>query len=206
MSPAMATWRQVLPEVCGEGEDPPVLTRDPLMVDFSERESTPDQLRIEAELAGLRLRGKRLLHVGVGNSRLAARFHHELLWIDGLTVSEAEKAHADSLAIPNYRVLIANKYRPSLWRRRRSYDLIVDNNPIGFACCQRHFRRFLESLVDCLVPGGRILTDPHGLSWLHGGGRGPTRDELSALLRHLPVEVSPPGSPVLAIERLPASL
>ena len=137
------------------------------MVDFSNQPTTLDQQRIEQVLSGFDLGNARLLHVGVGDSGLAARFHARCKSIDGITVSEQEMTHGQHLAFSNYRVFLLNKYHCDFPQTLRpGYDYIIDNNPSSFACCTFHYAQMLNHYRWALVPGGRILTDKLGMSWV----------------------------------------
>src|SRR4030088_3287536 len=106
--------------------DHPGLDTDmPLWVDHTRDHTTVDQARIEEALDQMELDGRRVLHVGVGNSQFAKRFAPRAVLIDGLTVSEPEKALADSLQIPNYTVHLVSKYsREFLTQIGSRYDYI----------------------------------------------------------------------------------
>src|SRR5215472_16649639 len=101
---AYATYR----EDCGS-EQPGVASNDEA-IDWTPQETTPDQARIEAVFDTMALAGAQILHVGVGNSRLAQRFAGRVRSIDGITVHENEKTSADLLAIANSTVYVVNKY------------------------------------------------------------------------------------------------
>src|SRR5437773_10864973 len=73
-------------------------------VDWTQQETTRDQVRIEAVLDTMAVTGASILHVGVGNSGLAQRFASRARRIDGLTVHQNEKTYADALKITNYTV------------------------------------------------------------------------------------------------------
>jgi hypothetical protein len=134
--------------------------------DWTDQDTTPDQQRIEDILARGEIRGKVLLHVGVGNSSLAKRFCGAARAIDGITIQGNECRHARGLRISNYRVVVANKYDSRLSRTLgRTYDLIVDNNPTTFCCCRRHLATMLASYADLLKPNGILVTDKEGLRW-----------------------------------------
>lgn len=154
-------------DICGNLDDPLPLTLDPPLVDWTVHATTADQVRIENALDAMPLGGKiRLLHVGVGNSRLATRFASRVELIDGLTVVESEWLLANSLGIGNYRVHLLNKYSPRLVRvLGRRYDFIVDNNLTSYACCTYHLYRMFENYRWLLRPDGRVLTDEEGLGW-----------------------------------------
>jgi hypothetical protein len=152
---------------CGFVDNPPPLTIDPVLVDASNSPTTPDQQRIEDAVEGLELgREVAILHVGVGNSRLAQRFGARVEAIDGLTVSREEKRLGDSLGIGNYTIHLLNKHSGTLVATLgRRYDFIVDNNPASFACCSYHLFRTFDEYSQLLRPSGRVLTDQVGLAW-----------------------------------------
>lgn len=85
--------------------------------------------------------------------------------MDGITLQESERQHAERLGIPNYQVWRLNKYDQTLARRLgRSYDLLVDNNPSAFACCWRHFCVMMLEYQKLLRSGGQLLTEARGLA------------------------------------------
>ena len=138
----------------------------PEWADWTDLDTTPDQLRIE-EVIGKRLaHGQTLLHVGVGNSRLAERFCASTRLIDGITIQENEVRRARRLGIPNYRVVLANKYDSHLAAMCESrYDWIIDNNPTTFCCCRWHLSTMMANYAAMLRPHGVIVTDKVGLGW-----------------------------------------
>ena len=134
--------------------------------DWSNRETTPDQKRIESLLATQDLIGKSLLHVGIGNSEFAQCFQPKAGAIDGITIQGAELTKGQDLGIPGYRVFLLNKFSaemPLVLGAR--YDFIIDNNPSAFACCRSHFFTMMRSYYKLLNPDGIILTDKLGLGW-----------------------------------------
>jgi hypothetical protein len=134
--------------------------------DWTRRPTTLDQLNIERTLLGTELTGKRLLHVGIGNSSFASRFAHSVERIDGVTVSQAEYELAQGLKIPNYVVHVRDKYQPGLARHLDStYDIIIDNNIGSFACCAGHVRSMLGEFSSLLRQNGCVLTDQNGMDW-----------------------------------------
>ena len=83
-----------LPLDCGEDVAPGVDEVEEWQ-DFSHRETTNDQLRIEDIIVNLRLgSGGSLLHVGIGNSGLAVRLQSQFRGISGITIQPAEMALA----------------------------------------------------------------------------------------------------------------
>ena len=154
-------------EVCGRLEHPGLATDVQRWIDHLGLDTTVDQASIEEALDALAPDARqRILHVGVGNSRLAERFAPRVQLVDGLTVWEPERTHARSLGIVNYEVWFLSKYSREFLRTiANSYDFIVDNNLASFACCKYHFHRMLDNYVWCLRPGGRVLTDQRGMDW-----------------------------------------
>src|SRR3954468_9606875 len=96
--PSYGSLRQwSVKDFCGRLDLPGDGTEDPALVDYSNHPVTPDQAAIEEFLANCDLSGARLLHVGVGDSSLAARLIGRCHGIDGFTVSDGELSHAESL-------------------------------------------------------------------------------------------------------------
>jgi len=123
-TPTYATYK----EFCGNREQPWVILRSDA-VDWTQQPTTRDQTCIEAVLDTLAVTGASILHVGVGNSKLAQRFASRARRIDGLTVHKNEKTYADALGIPNYTVYVFNKHSPMFASViANTYDFIIDNN------------------------------------------------------------------------------
>ena len=178
-------------EFCGNLEQPWV-TRISEAVDWTQQETTPDQARIEAVLNTMAVTGASILHVGVGNSKFAQRFASRARRIDGLTVHQNEKTHADALGLPNYTVYVLNKYSPEFVSAiTKTYDFIIDNNLASFACCQYHFSVMFENYLRVLTSDGQILTCQIGMDAYHGAfGWVMTYADLVSLERKFPVHVS----------------
>jgi hypothetical protein len=135
-------------------------------VDWSRTRTTPDQLSIERVLESEDLVGKRILHVGAGNSGLARRFASRVDHIDALTVSQEEVACGNCLELPGYAIHLRNKYRPGLCQQLgQQYDIIVDNNIGSYACCGAHLRGLMNEYRRLLRMTGYILTDRRGMDW-----------------------------------------
>jgi hypothetical protein len=145
-------------------QDEPGVRDDDEWRDWTECETTPDQLRIEDYLDRFDLSGKSVLHVGIGNSRLARRFHRRASRIVGTTVVPGELAHARSLALPGYEPVLHNKYAGALPVGGR-FDFILDNNPTTFCCCLTHLDAMLALYAGLLTGRGQIVTDRVGLGW-----------------------------------------
>lgn len=154
-----------LPFDCGNATDPGVRYCEDLR-DWSTKATTPDQRRIENYIDRYDLRQKRLLHIGIGNSSLARRFHGRVKEIFGTTIDEPEIAVAAALALPNYRCLLHNKFSGENGAVDGSFDFILDNNPTSPCCCMRHLAELFEFYAAKLTPAGQIVTDRLGLGWV----------------------------------------
>ena len=197
---AYATYR----EDCGS-ELPGVASNDEA-IDWTRQETTPDQARIEAVLDTMALAGAQILHVGVGNSKLAQRFASRVRGIDGITVHENEKTSADVLAIADYTVYVVNKYgREVVSVLPRTYDFIIDNNLASFACCKKHFSVMLKNYTTVLRSRGRILTCQIGMDAYHDElGCTMAYVDLISLESHFPVLVSKLNDVVYALTKEPS--
>lgn len=154
-------------DFCGNLENPGLGLDRPDLVDYSQVDVTPDQLRISEYLSQLNLEDTVILHVGVGNSSLAKNLSPHVQRVDGLTVCMNEKHVAESLDLSNYHTFYLNKYsRELLTGLSRPYDFIIDNNLASFACCKFHFYRMFETYLHLLNPGGSILTEQSGMNWV----------------------------------------
>jgi hypothetical protein len=154
-----------LPFDCGNRTDPGVRYCDDLR-DWSTKATTPDQRRIENYIDRYDLRQKRVLHIGIGNSSLARRFHGRVKEILGTTIDEPEIAVARALALPNYRFVVHNKFSGENGVVDGSFDFILDNNPTSPCCCMRHLAELFGFYADKLKPDGQIVTDRLGLRWV----------------------------------------
>lgn len=134
--------------------------------DWTALDTTPDQKRIEDHLLRLKLSGRSILHVGVGNSSLAARLAGHARHIVGTTISPNEATHGASLNIPNYDVDLHNKYSGKALNTDEKFDFIVDNNPTTFCCCLHHLMTMMDFYERILTPDGQVLTDRAGLGWV----------------------------------------
>lgn len=141
------------------------------LLDYSSCDESPDQREINDWLRQQDLQGKRLLHIGTGNSSVArqcaANPSQRTRYITSVTVSPKEKAAADQLQLPDYTTVLANKYGKSFVasQQGRQYDYVLDNNIASFVCCQRHLERYLQTLVDVLAKDGVIVTHWLGMQW-----------------------------------------
>ena len=197
---AFATYR----EDCGN-EQPGMASNDEA-IDWTRQETTPDQARIEAVLDTMALAAAQILHVGVGNSKLAQRFAGRVRSIDGITMHQNEKTNADVLAIGNYTVYVVNKYsREVVSVLPHIYDFIIDNNLASFACCKKHFSVMLENYTTLVRSQGRILTCQIGMDAYHDElGCTMAYADLISLESHFPVRVSKLTDVVYALTNEPS--
>jgi hypothetical protein len=165
-------WRELrelrfpeLPFDCGNEDDPGILY-GPDLRDWSTKATTPDQYRIEKYIDRFDLRDQRLLHIGVGNSGLARRFHGHVKEIVGTTIDDTDIKVAQTLSYPNYSVVLHNKYSCGSDSIGGKFDVIVDNNLTSPCCCVRHLAALFRFFDDRLADGGRIVTDREGLGWV----------------------------------------
>jgi len=163
---------------------------------------TNDQLRIEAELKKLSLKNKRILHVGIGSSNIAKNFINNTIKVDGITVMQEEKKHAESLNLTNYNVYIINKYSNELNNLQTSYDFIIDNNLSSFACCKQHYNLMITNYFNMLNNGGIILTDKMGMNYHEDYAFGIDYEDLQNLENQFLVKVFKLSDFVFAIQKL----
>jgi hypothetical protein len=165
-------WRELheqrfpdLPFDCGNDSDPGIIY-GPDLRDWSAKATTPDQYRIERYIDRFDLRNKRLLHIGVGNSGLAKRFHGRVKEIVGTTIDEPEINVARVLGYPNYSVVVHNKYSGDTASVAGTFDVILDNNLTSPCCCVRHLAALFGFFESRLSDGGSVVTDQLGLGWV----------------------------------------
>jgi len=173
--PLTEAWRELhrshfpdLPLDCGNLRDPGVIYSEDLR-DWSDKATTPDQARMERYIDRYDLRDARVLHVGIGNSGFAKRFHARVKEIVGTTIDEPEIRVARSLALPNYRFVVHNKYSSRDKVVEGKFAFILDNNPTSPCCCIRHLADLFEFYLKVLAPDGQIVTDRQGLEWIPAG-------------------------------------
>lgn len=165
-------WRELhrtrfptLPLDCGNAVDPGIIYSEDLR-DWSDKATTPDQARMERYIDRFDLREKRILHVGIGDSGLARRFHRRVGEIVGTTIDEPERKVAQSLGIPHYKFVVQNKYSGCDDEITGKFDFILDNNPTSPCCCVRHLAVLFDLYDKKLAGDGQIVTDRQGLEWV----------------------------------------
>jgi hypothetical protein len=113
------------------------------------------------------IRGKDLLHVGVGNGELLGTLAPLLGSYVGLTLSRSEQRQLEGRRpFPcETRTVLGNKYDPATTAGILDLDVIVDVNLKSFACCERHFRVMWTNFCRSLRAGGVIVTAQSGLDF-----------------------------------------
>ena len=157
-----------LPLDCGNELDAGIIYSEDLR-DWSDKATTPDQVRMENYIDRFDLRQSRVLHIGIGNSGFARRFHNRVRAITGTTIDQPEIEVARALSLPNYDVVMHNKYSGRDEAFEGEFDFILDNNPTSPCCCLRHLSDLFDFYVAKLAPDGQIVTDRIGLGWVPEG-------------------------------------
>jgi len=140
-----------------------------LVINWSDKPTTADQLSIESYLSKIVNADMSILHVGIGNSTFALRWHNKVKKIHGITISNDEYDRANKLNLTNYKVWLVNKYSPEMIKQLDSYDVIIDNNPSYGCCCRFHFYMMWQNYLYLLKKDGRLLTDIIGCKWVIPG-------------------------------------
>jgi hypothetical protein len=153
---------------CGNAATPGMIDSEH-MRDWSRRATTPDQRRIKDYIDRFDLRAKRILHIGIGNSSLARRFHRRAREIVGTSVDEPEIRLARLLSLPNYTAVAHNKYSGQHDAVPGKFDFIADNNLTSTCCCITHLAELFAFFDAKLADGGQIVTDAEGLGWVPDG-------------------------------------
>jgi hypothetical protein len=168
-------WRELhalrfpeLPFDCGNDDDPGIIYSEDLR-DWSDKATTPDQTRMERYIDRYDLGQSRVLHIGIGDSGLAQRFHRRVAGIVGTTIDDPEIKVARSLAIPNYSFVLHNKFSGRNAIVPGRFDFILDNNPTSPCCCVRHLAELFDFYLEKLADVGQIVTDRQGLGWVPDG-------------------------------------
>ena len=151
--------------------------------DSDQRSATIDELLLEANLKKSSLANCNLLHVGIGNSRLAARLASFCRHITGVTTEETEQARAAGLGFENYRPVVCNKYSEGFRTLLPldAYDIIVDTSLMSEQCCQRHWKALLQNYVELLAHTGSLITARESVNCSPAGGWAPSEGDLVCL-------------------------
>lgn len=105
-----------------------------------------------------------ILEVGTGQNHVALRLGSRASAVYSITISLEELARANSLKIPNYRVLLHNKHNPipDAFIPDGSLDYILDVN-IGSFSRIWQWNAFL--LLRKLKPGGKLILQEIGMGY-----------------------------------------
>ncbi len=118
--------------------------------------------------------GKRLLHIGIGNSSLFVTFAAGLAGYVGITIShpEIELFRKTCGKSGKATAILMNKYDPRMYPLIEGhFDIIVDTMLKSYACCEKHFLDMMRFLASILNKGGTLMTTESGVRW---GWRGNT--------------------------------
>ena len=107
-------------------------------------------------------KGKKILHIGIGNSSIFKDFNDVFQQIDGITNSQQELEAGKQLS-DKYRVYLLNKYNlEEFGKMDNDYDVIVDVSLKSYACCNEHWLGFMKEVINKLKVGGRLLSHTGG--------------------------------------------
>jgi hypothetical protein len=118
--------------------------------------------------------GKRLLHVGIGNSELPRALIDFLSSYVGITISAPEVDRFKRMfdARSNMVGLLINKYDQRDYPKiDGKFDLIVDTLLKSVACCEKHFDEMMRFFAGRLTPCGKIVTTENGVQFGWTGDR-----------------------------------
>ena len=112
------------------------------------------------------IKGKKILHVGVGNSYLEENLK-DFYKVDGITLSGSEILNAKNKKIKKYKIFFLNKFsKKTLFNKKlKNYDIIIDVNLKSYACCDSAFIHLIKQYVKMLKHNGIIITGKNGMKW-----------------------------------------
>ena len=127
------------------------------------REPTEDEKEVVAWLKRRGTPASRILHVGVGTGLLSREFGGRVA--QGLTKDGGEAKNARSIGLD---VILCNKYDVLPYKNLlgNPFDCIVDVNVRSYACCDTHFREYMDAMLESLSPGRMLVTSRRGLDYL----------------------------------------
>lgn len=140
------------------------------------RKSTSDSLAIENYLVNNidLVRERSILHVGIGNGELTQfLLFSKPSSLHGLTIIEEEHTNASSFSrkhtIKECKYFLQNKYSLNAENNEKKYNIIIDNDLAGYACCKTHFRSLIKYYYKSLSSGGLLITGERGLLYFDNG-------------------------------------
>lgn len=103
--------------------------------------------------------GKKILHIGIGNSSLFKQLRGVFGQIDGVTNTKQELRVGKEAGFEN--IYLMNKYSEE-FEKLGTYDVIVDVNLKSFACCNEHWLSYFKTVIGKLKLGGRLISHTAG--------------------------------------------
>ena len=154
--PATQTVQFSGPADCGNTND----IQDKKALGWETRPPSISELLLEADLLSSPLQDYNLLHVGIGNSRLAARLSARCRHITGIATDELEWTRGTRLGLANYQPVIVSQRAGDLGSHLplKAYDVIIASDSVSQMCCLRHAKQWMDNCLVLLAPEGRILT------------------------------------------------
>lgn len=126
---------------------------------------TTDEKEIYNYLRKNKIKNKKILHVGIGNSHIATKFSNNN-YIVGITIAKEEFYFAKKLKLNNYKIYMINKYSKKLKiLSKNKFDIIIDANLKSYACCQNAFKTMFSFFAIILKKNGFIISNKRGMSW-----------------------------------------
>jgi len=136
---------------------------------WESKKTTSDEIEIIKFLLNniKTLKSKNILHIGIGNSYLAAKLSAYNCKVDGITISKKELDLAKKKKIKNYKVFLINKFSTDFknFNKYKKYDFIIDNNLKSYSCCNKSFEFFFNILNNLIIKQSLILTSRKGMKW-----------------------------------------
>jgi len=135
--------------------------------------------------------GSKLLHIGIGNSNLYEQCRL-CKCIHGVTVIYREWEKGKKYNDCKYIVYLIDKNDPhALKSFLTKYDVIIDPHLKSYACCNYHFDKYLEILINSLNPNGMILTHIGGFNYhvKYGYKNILTKSEIKSICNKLGTQV-----------------
>lgn len=141
--------------------------------------TTGDQRKIESYLLDKETKGKKILHIGIGNSSFAEKLCSTGNIVYGLTIYQSEFDHAISKEIDNYHLFMGNKY---VYLPKVEVDIIVDNNPSTYSPNREAYDYYISEVSDKLDIGGHFVSHEQGLTYAVHDGFPTSSEELHGQL------------------------
>ena len=134
---------------------------------WEDRETTSDELDIIKFIKNkFYIKDKNLLHIGIGNSKIASIFN-DAKKIVGITVSKGEFNFANKLNLNNYEIFLCDKYSENFIdiTQKFKFDFIIDTNLKSYSCCLKSFNYMFTNYLKILNLDGKIITSRMGMNW-----------------------------------------